>query len=58
MWKALLLYVLFIIASVMAGLIMARAGVEYRSITHLAVLISLNLVGLAIFYMFFKKGAT
>jgi uncharacterized membrane protein YfcA len=55
-WKALLLFPLFILAYIMTSSIMVGLSVEYRSLTHLIVLMSLNIMGLAIFYMYLRKA--
>lgn len=55
-WKALLPFLISIITTLVAGLIMASAGVDYKSWTNLIVLIILNLVGLIIFYVLLSKS--
>jgi uncharacterized membrane protein YfcA len=55
-WKALLPYPLFILAYIMTISILMGVGVEYRSLTNLIVLMSLNIMGLATFYMYFRKA--
>lgn len=55
-WKALLPYTTMILTHVIAGLIMVSIGVEYRSLTYLIVIATLNIGGLIIFYWLLHKS--
>lgn len=57
-WKALLPYPTFLLLTVMAGLIMESAGVDFLSGTNLIVMTSLNIGGLILFFISLIKEYT
>jgi hypothetical protein len=55
-WKALLPFPLYILLVIIAGEMMANAGVEYKSLPSIILLAATNLIGLVVFYTLIQKA--